>query len=733
MPHLTVHSLRRYALSAIAVLLFSAAALAQAAPQSSASLANSPLTADFKKYPGLAPALDQLGQQLQTLQFPAPRTNDAMLPLLPSSTNFFAALPNYGDTVRQAVDIFERQLQQSPALRDWWTHGETAKSGPKLEAALQRFAELSGYLGDEVVISAAIDSKDPQFLIMAQVQKSGLKQALQQFVQQMQVSAGSIQPIHILEPQELATLQVSAKPQPLLVLVRPDFVVATSNLATLRTFNAQLDKRGAAFSSTLFGQRIAKAYDGGADTVGAADLHDIIRQLIPPDAKSQSMLKSSGLSDVKYLVWNHTRNGNQSLSESELSFTGPRRGIASWIAAPTQLGSLDFVSPTALMCVSMNLKSPAQIFEDIEQFSGTTGPNNCALCLQAQAMGIDIENDVLRQLSGEITIELDSVQNLEQPEWKLIFRVVDAQRLQQTLTRLMTAANVPAQQYTDGGVTYHVIQTPSPKGAKEVAYAFVSGYVIFTSSREALQQAVRAHQTGESLAHSSKFLASLPSGHPTGESLLMYQDPTAIAKLQLQQMPPEIVQSFTALNAQAAPTVVTAYAAPESIRAVSTSAAANSTAVMIAAAILMPNLMRGKMAANEATALDNLRKVNSAQHSYESAYPDRGFAPDLAALGPDPSGAIKSADHANFVEAALGAPTCTGTNWCELSGYRFSMKAVCGLGRCNNYVIAATPADSTSGSRSFCSASDGTIHFTVGSPLKTSPNLRECRMWPVVK
>ena len=725
-------ALRRLLPSLIAFLLVAATLFAQPARQSTQSQTASPLAEDFKKYPGLAPALDQFGRDLQSVQFPGPRTRDEILPVLPPSTNVFAALPNYGDTVRQTLDIFERQLQQNPALRDWWIHGEAAKTGPAIQIALQKYAELSQYLGDEVVISASIEDKDPRFLVVAPVQKPGLKQVLQQFVQATSVSQ---QHIRILEPQELATVTVSVKPQPLLVLLRPDFVIATSDLATLRNFNAQLDKGGATFASTVFGKHIASAYGGGAVLVAGADLHDIIRQLVPADAKTQAMLKTSGFSDLKYLVWKHTRNGAQSLSESELSFAGPRRGIASWIAAPAELGGLDFVSPSAMMCVSLNLKSPAQIYEDIKQFSETQSPNSATPFPPSdQLMGVDLKNDLLRQLSGEITMELDSLQNPDQPAWKLILRVLDAQRLQQTLTRMMAGVGIQPQQYSEGGITYYVVRTPSPKGAREVAFAFSNGYVIFASSREAVQQAVGAHQTGESLARSSKFLASLPGGHPTGQSALWYQDPTAMAKLQLQRMPPELVKSFAALNPQVTPTVAAVYAEPDSIRTVSTSAAANSTFIMIAAAVLIPNLTRGQMAANETAAIANLRKINSAQHQYQSAYADRGFAPDLATLGPDPSAATKgSSDHANLIEAALGASTCTGTSWCELSGYRFSMKAVCGLGVCNNYVAAAMPSNGSSGSRTFCSTSDGVIHYTMGSPLKTPPPLRECRMWPVVK
>jgi type IV pilus assembly protein PilA len=728
MPHI----IRRF-FCALTVILIASGAGAQTTPPAT-SQPTSAFAEELKKYPGLGPALQQLGEQLQNLQYPPPRTHSDILSLLPGTTNVYAALPNYGDTAHQALQLFETQLQQNSALRDWWTRSAASKSAPKIQAALEKYSELSQYLGDEIVIAASVEDKNPRLLVIAQVQKPGLKQELQQFIDNLQVSVDSHQPIRILDPQQLATVQLPAKNQPLLVLVRPDFVVASSDIATLRNFNSQLDHGKATFASTIFGQRIVQSYQGGAVTVVAADLHDILRQLVPPTQPAQTMLKNSGFSDAQYLVWKHSRNETQSLSESEITFSGPRRGIASWLGAPAQLGSLDFVSPNALMSFSVNLKSPALIFDDIQQFAAAANPNAANPLAQPQQMlGVDIKSDLLRQLSGELTVEFDSLQDPGKPAFKLILRTIDSQRLQQTLARMLATINTKPQQYTDGGVTYYVVETPSAKGTNQFAYAFVSGYLIFGSSRDAVAEAVHAHQTGDSLARSSKLQASLSSDHPAF-SALMYQDPVAMTKLQLQQVPPEIAQWLSSFNSQATPTVVAAYAAPDSIRTVSTSAAADTSTVLIAAAIIMPNLLRSKMAANEATAVGNIRKVNSAQHTYETNYTDHGFAPDLASLGPGAvTPAIASADHANLLEAELGAPTCSGASWCEVSGYRFAVKAACGLGRCNNYVIAATPANGSTGTRSFCSASDGVVHYTMGAPLKTPPTLRDCHLWPVLK
>jgi type IV pilus assembly protein PilA len=53
--------------------------------------------------------------------------------------------------------------------------------------------------------------------------------------------------------------------------------------------------------------------------------------------------------------------------------------------------------------------------------------------------------------------------------------------------------------------------------------------------------------------------------------------------------------------------------------------------ILIIAAIAIPNLLRSKMAANEASALGSLRRINTACVEYSTLY--GGFPPTLAALG----------------------------------------------------------------------------------------------------
>ncbi len=124
------------------------------------------------------------------------------------------------------------------------------------------------------------------------------------------------------------------------------------------------------------------------------------------------------------------------------------------------------------------------------------------------------------------------------------------------------------------------------------------------------------------------------------------------------------------------------------------------------------------------------RTVITAQATYASMYPKNGYAPDLASLGPDPrQPASDSPSHANLINETLGNASCTGDGWCTKSGYQFRLTAVCKLRACKEYVVVATPVNTNTGTRSFCSTSDGMIHFKTSPPLSAPVSVAECRTW----
>ena len=672
-----------------------------------------------------------IGKLQQNVQFPAARSESRLLPLLPESTMFYAAFSNYGDATHQALTVFQQELQESAVLRDWWQHSGAAQSGPKVEDALEKVYQLSQYLGDEIVVSGAMEGKTPSMLIAAEIRKPGLKSALEAILNES--GSKSKSSVRVLDPQELAKAEDLPSETPV-ILVRPDFVVVALNVAALRSFSTRLDHGSKIFASTAFGQRIVREYEGGATVVGAADLHKLLQQMPTGTEQEQMTFERTGFADMNYLVWSHKKVAGQAISETELSFTGPRRGMASWLATPSQLGSLDFVSPRAMMALAVSLTSPAQIFEDVKLTAGTSNSGPFATLAQFEKMlNLSLKDDVLGHLEGEITAELDDIAP-PAPVWKAILRTDDSNHLQQTLNTLLAVAHLVPEQVADGGVTYYTIHVPGAKAPIEIAYAFVDGYLIVGSGQAAVAEAVRLHKTGESLGKSKKFLASLPPRATPGVSAVLYQDPQSMAALQMQRLPQEMAETFAHLAGQGTPTVMCVYGEEKAIRAASTSAGFDAGAVLVVAAVAIPNLLRSRMAANEASAVGAIRTVNTAEITYSATYPQKGFAPDLATLGPDPSGKnTPSADHASLIDATLGGATCKTGSWCVKSGFKFSLAAVCKQKPCDDFVVVATPVADNTGTRSFCSTADGVIRYKTGPPPTSPVGVSECRAWARVQ
>ena len=125
--------------------------------------------------------------------------------------------------------------------------------------------------------------------------------------------------------------------------------------------------------------------------------------------------------------------------------------------------------------------------------------------------------------------------------------------------------------------------------------------------------------------------------------------------------------------------------------------------IMIFAAIVIPNLLRSRIAANEASAVGSVRTINTAEVTYSSAYPG-GYACRLENLGGSAadcgSNANPAAQHACLVDNVLSSG--------QKFGYRFSLL------NCDSqsYELIAEPmTPGSSGVRTFCSDETGVIRY----------------------
>jgi type IV pilus assembly protein PilA len=144
------------------------------------------------------------------------------------------------------------------------------------------------------------------------------------------------------------------------------------------------------------------------------------------------------------------------------------------------------------------------------------------------------------------------------------------------------------------------------------------------------------------------------------------------------------------------------------------------------AAIAIPNLLRARMAANEASAVGSLRAINTAAVMYNSIYAN-GYPPSLDALGTTSTGAA-TCQNAELIDSALTSGTKSGYTFAWVKGTVKLTKAdsTCkgGYGFADGYAVTATPIDvGTTGQRAFCTDATGVVRFTInGKPKTTKPN-----------
>ena len=134
--------------------------------------------------------------------------------------------------------------------------------------------------------------------------------------------------------------------------------------------------------------------------------------------------------------------------------------------------------------------------------------------------------------------------------------------------------------------------------------------------------------------------------------------------------------------------------------------------ILIIAAIAIPNLLRSRIAANEASAVGSLRTINTAEVTYASAYPSSGFASSLYALGG--TGTSASATNALLLDNVLGCSTANSSgSSCNKSGYSFTLTGS-GTAPVPFYYTSAAPLSyNQSGVRYFYSDASGVIHFNL--------------------
>jgi type IV pilus assembly protein PilA len=136
--------------------------------------------------------------------------------------------------------------------------------------------------------------------------------------------------------------------------------------------------------------------------------------------------------------------------------------------------------------------------------------------------------------------------------------------------------------------------------------------------------------------------------------------------------------------------------------------------ILIIAAIAIPNLLRAKIAANEASATGSMRTISVSEETYNLAYPTIGYT-DLPTLG-GATPCTPSSTTACMIDSVL----TTGNK----AGYNFVSTPSASNGSPNDeFLITGVPASlGVTGEKGFCTVEDHVIFFIspAGPPATRS-------------
>jgi hypothetical protein len=533
---------------------------------------------DREQYLPLMAQFSVLQHKLEQIPFPQARYSSDLLARVPADTLLYVSIPNLGDFLTEANQIFKDQLQQSPALQQWWNHGHDRNTA-ELDALVSDLHQVSQYLGDEVVVVGIKQVDNPGIAIIADVQKSGLGDFLKtQFLNQAMTPG-----LTVFDEKSIASVADSKTRSGGYALIREHEAVFSNSIATLKQINAQLNSGASGFADADFGKQITAAYDRGAGVILAADLHRMAASKFNSahaQGNAANALEASGIDDVSYLIAEHREINGLPENHVNIQFSGTRQHVASWLAAPAPMGSLDFVTPNAEIVVSLLSKEPRDIADDLMNMTSSSHNDQGRNWDEAEAkLGVNFRDDLAGALGGDFLLSLDGPV-LPTPSWKAVIEVHDSAKLERTLEQLTqsireqfkgkNAHAVTIEPSEAGGQRFYSVQDLT-SGSTVAEYTFADGYMIVAPTRALVMAALHAHTSGDSLARSAAFKALLPKDVNDNYSAIAYQNLGPVLTPLLSQLNGESAQAIRQLASDARPTAICAWGRDTRIEAASDS------------------------------------------------------------------------------------------------------------------------------------------------------------------
>jgi hypothetical protein len=406
--------------------------------------------------------LAAIQKQIDQIPPPGLRYSSTLLQRVPPASTVVASIPNLSQTLAQATQIFDDRAAQSASFAAWWS----GTQGQAIRQAVDHARAVSDYLGDEIILAAPVNGPP---IVLAEVRRAGLDAYLTQ--------------IGITGPRAF---------EGNLVVLGATAVPAVGQ-----------------FPASPLGAQLLASYQNGAGLLLAANMEQIMTQNVPT-ANVPNPAVITGVDNLRFVVAESKTSLAVPMNTASFTFSGARHGLASWLATPGPMGSLEFVSPQASFATAFVTRDPRQLLSELLAALGPQATD--ALNAVQQHAGFSPLDDVAGSLGGEATIAVDGPL-LPIPSWKIAVEVDNPSRLEWAIEQVVAATLRDAPQSgialvneTVNGRTFYTLTLAKTK----VEYVFVDGYLLLAPNRGLLTSAIDGRASRLTLSRSDSFRAQLP-------------------------------------------------------------------------------------------------------------------------------------------------------------------------------------------------------------------------------
>lgn len=474
-----------------------------------------------------------LGREIDEILRPGLRYDTTLLDRAPASTVVYIAMPNISEELDQAYDVLQQRVAASEVLADWWAEQVAAMGADEhIEQTIEKIRNYGDHLGEEVALMLQVDADGnvtaPLFVAEVDAPEA-LVDMLQEELATLRQEFGANADVRVIEGR-LPTIAPEG-PDELIFWTQGDILAVSPKIEQLWQLDAALAGHdGTRMAGSAFHDRLTELYAEGVEWAVGIDLE---RVLASENRSGDQELERMGLSDVQHFIASRKQTDNRTENSAVLTFDGPRRNLASWLAEPAPMGSMDYISPDANLAVAFVMKDARVLVEELFSLIGEDDAEfDEQLSEFERQKGISILDDIASPLGGEFALAVDGPL-LPTPSWKLIMEVYDPATLVDSLQWLVDHVNQEMERQAGepvlalsseqiGGREYFRLE--SLQAGVAAHFVFDNGYLVAGPTTGLIDRALKNREMQITLVDSPGFTELLPLDGRVNFSGVLYQN-----------------------------------------------------------------------------------------------------------------------------------------------------------------------------------------------------------------